>query len=114
VFWTLLKGNPTVAAMALALFVVLNGISYHFGYVSATEQYEGALLSQQQAIVSAQHDRDVANHNSAVNEGKLIEARRNNDQKHDDDVQRKIEALPEAPACAPSDEVIDLLNDAGH
>lgn len=111
--WKMIVGNPWVAAVLLALFLFWSAACGGFGYYEATGQYEAALLNQQQAIGAAQHTRDLAQHDAAVAVSKLADARKKASAMTFAPIQQKIEALTDVPACAPPDEVIDLLNQSG-
>ncbi len=117
--WPLIKsyviGNPLVIAGMLAGFVIWSGICGGYGYYKAVGQYEAAQFANQQALVAAQHEVDVQEHNRAIAEGKIALARRESGKVRIVTIEKEIAALPTfvSEACAPNDDVVRLLNEAG-
>ncbi len=113
---TFVVSNPWVVAIGVAVFLAWSGGCVGYGYVKATKQYESVLLEQQEAVGAAQHQQDVAEHNRAVAENKVANLRKQAGQTHIATVQTEIAALPaftSSEACAPNDDVVRLLNEAG-
>lgn len=113
--WKLILGNPTSAVGIGAIVVCLLIASFGYGYYVATGQYQAALLSQQQAIVVAQHDLDAANHAKAVAASALVVERRKKSDTAAAGVAERIEKLPEIATqdCQLNPDVLQLLNEAG-
>lgn len=114
--WPLVKtfvtGNPYTMIAIVVGVIAWSATCTGFGYYKAVGQYEAAQLSNQAALVSAQHDKDIAEHNRANAENKLAKFRHDAGNKAIVGIQAQLDALPEV-SCDPTSDVIKLLNEAG-
>ena len=107
--------NPWLCAAGAVLMVTLLGTSFFMGYKYATDQYQDAMLTQQQAIALAVQEKTRAQMDAARVTGQLVEARRARDAKINQQVMEAITGLPTVTtqACEITPEALRLLNQAG-